>query len=252
MSKTTELNKTWDTGIKLIDKPIITIPQSIVNKIEGMSRTMGNCEWGGYLLGDGLNVTDIIVTKQSVTATEWETIEPPTQSNVIGTAHSHHNMTSFTSGTDLAYVCMNYPVTIIYSYQDGCKAWYTSSLPDGNKFIVDADLEITESQDVTKWIVENIDKIQERKKEPVKYKYPQYSGKLTPPNDDIPYSHNTDEAIKYDYIDFGCDECASKSPTTIHLSGEGLQYCDDCYKVYKNTNRIETDHRTVVYTKTDE
>ena len=236
----------WQSDIKIMDKPVINIPSELIDKIEAMSRALTGSEWGGYLIGDKLTISDIIITEQEVTSTEWHTIEHPSRNDIIGTVHSHHNMGSFTSGTDLTYICTTYPINIIYSFKDGPKTWFTFTLPDGNKFITEADLNIIPNDNISAWVEAERVKIKPQKMEVTPYR--PYSTPKSREYEDIPIDDDySKEAIIYDYYTYGCDDCAKIEPTTIYYN-QYHQYCRGCFS---SKNQRADNYQKVKFTKDD-
>ncbi len=169
----------WNTDIGIVDKCGFceTAPESVVlldvdtyRKIIGMSRYMDKLEWLGYLVGEknevgNYSVSGITVPKQEVTSTTVEVKETVPLEGVVGTVHSHHNMTSFHSPTDLDSVGSNHAVTIVAANSGAWKTKVKFDLPCGKVILADAKL-IIRDPDVSKmlqFIEDNKDKVEEKK-----------------------------------------------------------------------------------------
>lgn len=101
------------------EKPTVLMAFIVYRQILGMMEAMGTDEWLGYLVGKYNNgthyVSSMIIPVQEVSGTDVEVVAMPRAENIIGTVHSHHNMGSFFSSTDVSYVGSNHDVTIVTS-----------------------------------------------------------------------------------------------------------------------------------------
>ena len=114
----------WCSGLEIITKCSLTekaevyVSRIAKDKIDALMDEFKNMEWLGYLVGkiNGTKhfVEDMIIPEQEVSTASVKVLgDPP--SNCIGTAHSHHSMGAFTSGTDEEHLVGNHPVCMVVS-----------------------------------------------------------------------------------------------------------------------------------------
>lgn len=165
----------WDSNINLIkdfdklttNSPIIDISPEVYLKIILMSSAMGDTEWGGYLLGEGRTVDDILVPEQEVTSTSWEVTAYPDHlqhhgKDILGTIHSHHKMTATPSSTDDDYIASNHQFTLIYSFGDGLRGWEKIELPSGVHILLAIRVRYDAGNELTQWVAEAEEQITEK------------------------------------------------------------------------------------------
>ncbi len=135
----------WNTEIEWVEKMKLSLSFEVFKKIADLSENMGALEWGGYLIGEKNQATDIVIPKQEVTGTTMEILEYPEKEiakrTIIGSIHSHHTMGAFFSGTDHDFIGMNHPFTLVYSNYE-FEGFYAVLLPDGNKFRMPVEIDI--------------------------------------------------------------------------------------------------------------
>ena len=114
----------WCSGLEIIskcgiaDKAEVYVSLIARDKIDALMDEFKHMEWLGYLVGKikGTKhyVEDMVIPEQEVSTASVKVLGDPPP-NCIGTAHSHHSMGAFTSGTDEEHLVGNHPVCMVVS-----------------------------------------------------------------------------------------------------------------------------------------
>lgn len=123
--------------IEVLIEPLVKV------KIERLMEKFKSTEWLAYLLGEGINVTDIYIPKQKVSAGSVTDIETSACNRlpVIGVIHSHHSMGHSFSGTDNEWINQNNDISLCISH-DGISGHVRWETPCGSMKTVDAKVKL--------------------------------------------------------------------------------------------------------------
>ena len=159
----------WCSGLEIIskcgvaDKAEVYVSKIAKDKIDALMDEFKHMEWLGYLVGkiNGTKhfVEDMIIPEQEVSAASVKVLGDPPP-NCIGTAHSHHSMGAFTSGTDEEHLVGNHPVCMVVS-DTKTIAKVRLDTPCGRLVAVDATI-YTEKIDNKAFVEESKAKIREK------------------------------------------------------------------------------------------
>lgn len=118
------MDEKWNSGLEIItkcsvaEKAEVYVSKNARDKIDALMAEFKHMEWLGYLVGkiNGTKhfVEDMIVPEQEVSTASVTVLGNPPD-RCIGTAHSHHSMGAFTSGTDEEHLVGNHPVCMVIS-----------------------------------------------------------------------------------------------------------------------------------------
>ena len=159
----------WCSGLEIITKCSVTekaevyVSKIAKDKIDALMDEFKHMEWLGYLVGkiNGTKhfVEDMMIPEQEVSTASVKVLgDPP--ANCIGTAHSHHSMGAFTSGTDEEHLVGNHPVCMVIS-DSKTIAKVRLDTPCGRLVAVDATI-YTEKMDNKAFVEESKTKIKEK------------------------------------------------------------------------------------------
>lgn len=189
--------------------------------LQNIMYNLGHTEYSAYLLGtrseDGceFKIDGFYIPQQQVTSVESKITEDLLQipreirQIICGHIHSHHVMSTSSSGTDLGH--MNYPLHIIIGFQGRYSATVRVKTECG-KFMRITDIPIT-FMGTPIGIGHGMEKIEKIERE---------------------YSRSRGEEEKEDMLEacFYCGETFDSSKVSIEYDGE--KYCsDECLKEYK-------------------
>lgn len=159
---------TWSDRVEIHERCILNngtiyIDSLVHDKIRMLTSQI-TTEWLGYLIGriEGTiaYIDDIFIPLQTVTTTHVKVIENQAlPANIIGTAHSHHDMGSFLSSTDHRYLVSNHPVTIVASYS-GLLAKMRVKAPCEALMLLDADIHIEDALILKEFLNQSLPRIQ--------------------------------------------------------------------------------------------
>lgn len=118
-------DKEWDSGLKIVQEPIIQLELDLLLICDEIQRQFPQTEFSilakGYETEDGFYVTkDYIIPKQTVTSTyiDYDKSDPLDKYKERGynvVIHSHHDMGTFFSATDVAYINTHFPCSVLYT-----------------------------------------------------------------------------------------------------------------------------------------
>jgi hypothetical protein len=162
-------NEKWCSGLEIISKcgvaenAEVYVSKVAKDKIDALMDEFKHMEWLGYLTGkiNGTKhfVEDMVIPEQEVSTASVKVLgDPP--ANCIGTAHSHHSMGAFTSGTDEEHLMGNHPVCMVVS-DSKTIAKVRLDTPCGRLVAVDATI-YTEKIDNKAFVEESKTKIKEK------------------------------------------------------------------------------------------
>jgi hypothetical protein len=162
-------NEKWCSGLEIISKcgvaenAEVYVSKVAKDKIDALMDEFKHMEWLGYLTGkiNGTKhfVEDMVIPEQEVSTASVKVLgDPP--ANCIGTAHSHHSMGAFTSGTDEEHLVGNHSVCMVVS-DSKTIAKVRLDTPCGRLVAVDATI-YTEKIDNKAFVEESKTKIKEK------------------------------------------------------------------------------------------
>ncbi len=246
---------TFDSDIQLTTTPTIDLPHDIAEKFKALAKAMNNTECGGFLVGSELTVTDLIIPDQTVSGARWTASEIPDRTDILGTIHSHHTMGTFRSAIDNDNILSNWDLNIIYSFKDDFKGYLTITLPDNQKYIIDADIIITNTPSHDQWVEEQLTKIHKQAIVPVKKAQQKKKGKQKRGKQIYPDPY--DDYDKNDHIDFygnkhkfpfPCDYCTLDCGDEYYYHPRKyIHCCPECFYDNKDFNRSEWDYYLADY-----
>ena len=117
----------WENKIDMVcncDKAptdvVVRLSLMVRRKIDLLMTKFKSQEWLAYLIGAGMDVTDMYIPKQHATTGNVSNIDSniPDGMAIIGVIHSHHGMGAFFSGTDDDFINKNYNLSIVVSHTE--------------------------------------------------------------------------------------------------------------------------------------
>jgi len=135
----------FDSGLNIIDKPRITLDYRLLMHCDKIQSKFKGLEFSvlckGHYDENGFFVTgEYIIPKQRVSSgsVEYEDLLKYEKDGYNVVIHSHHNLGSFFSKTDLDYINSSFPCSVLYN-KDGFTRATLSFKTDDNIFVFETD-----------------------------------------------------------------------------------------------------------------
>lgn len=153
----------WDSGLNIITEPIITVEQNLLQVCNQIQQEFPRLEFSilakGKYNSEGFYVTDeYVIPKQKVgsASVDYEDLYLYQKEGFNVVIHSHHNIGTFFSKTDIDHINSHFPCSILYTIDGFTLA--TLSFHTGNStFLMKTnDIEIEYSNSILISGIENI------------------------------------------------------------------------------------------------
>lgn len=167
--------------------PVVIMDYKVKDKINALLEHFDRDEWLACLIGQvnpenmEFTVKDLHIPEQVVTSASVDVTDTTLPAHVIGTVHSHHNMSPFLSHTDEEDLMGNSEVTIVVAH-NGWTQRVRRRLPCGHYLEMDASLQIQRplTKGLEKFVTDSLPKITKRTYTPTSSTSFTNSGKKCP------------------------------------------------------------------------
>ena len=156
---------TWDSGLKIISKPRITISHLIQVICDKIQDEFPSSEFSilckGIETDEGYYVTDdYIIPKQKVSysSVDYEDLHKYQQEGYNVVIHSHHKIGTFFSKTDEEHINVHFPCSVLYTSDGFTLATMSFHKGDSVFMLETRDIEILINDDIKVVGMENIEK----------------------------------------------------------------------------------------------
>lgn len=163
--KNKAVETTWDSGLKIISKPRITISHLIQVICDKIQDEFPNSEFSilckGIATDEGYYVTDdYIIPKQKVSysSVDYEDLHKYQQEGYNVVIHSHHKIGTFFSKTDKEHINVHFPCSVLYTSEGFTLATMSFHKGDSVFMLETRDIEILINDDIQVVGIENIEK----------------------------------------------------------------------------------------------
>lgn len=157
-------DKTWDSGLVIVDKPQITLDHELLMLCNEIQDKFPGTEFSilckGEYNDEGFYVSkEYVIPKQKVTSStvDYEPLDSYRQQGYNVVIHSHHGLGTFFSKTDRDFINCQFPCSVLYTH-DGFTLATMSFLKDDSVFMIETDDLCTVTDEIEVVGIENITK----------------------------------------------------------------------------------------------